>query len=179
MSQYPDECQLEEVVGSHSISANLFVPFVIRRLCGVPITREAVLRVRLQSIGEAGNQTHSLRIRWHDANIPKQPLGISENTITEWAALGVACVVIALYRGLTIQGVTGQGDRFDYWVSDGQSRCGLEVSGTLTGEVESRHRAKIRQWQENPWQADGYVVTVDFATRQAIFSFHRYEESSE
>jgi hypothetical protein len=39
--------------------------------------------------------------------------GSLENTVTEWAALGMACLLISLYAKLRIQAVTGQGDRFD------------------------------------------------------------------
>jgi len=67
--------------------------------------------------------------------------------------------------------VTGQGDRFDYWVSDGRADYGLEVSGTLTEEVESRHASKVRQWQANPYGVDGYVLTAGFGSRHVIFSF--------
>jgi hypothetical protein len=107
---------------------------------------------------------------------PLPDQGVGEQTVTEWAALGVACILVSLYAGLRMQAVTGQGDRFDYWVDDDQAEYGLEVSGTLTLEVEARHAAKIRQWRLNPHGVDGWVATVGFATRQAILSFHRFEE---
>lgn len=53
---------------------------------------------------------------------------------------------------------------------------GLEVSGTTKDDVESRHRAKVRQLQENPYGVDGYVVVVGFAKREVIISFHRFQE---
>ena len=105
-----------------------------------------------------------------------QPLGVAEHTVTEWAALGVACVVVALYSGLKIQAVAAQGDRFDYWLSDGRKDYGLEVSGTLAGDLESRHAAKVRQWRANPYGVDGYVVTVSFMAKAVICSFHRHKE---
>ena len=63
-------------------------------------------------------------------------------------------------------------------VEDGQSEYGLEISGTLTEEVEARHRAKVSQLLDNPYGVDGYVVVVGFATRSAIFSYHRFQETA-
>jgi hypothetical protein len=100
------------------------------------------------------------------------------NKLSLTAACGIACVVVAVYAGLRICEVTGDGDRFDDWVTDGQNEYGLEVSGMTTGQLESRHAAKVQQLLDNPFGVDGYVVVVDFATRRVIFSFHRYEGTS-
>jgi hypothetical protein len=90
--------------------------------------------------------------------------------------VGVACVVVTLYAGLTVCEVAADGDRFDYWVDDGRYEYGLEVSGTLRADVETRHRAKVRQLCDNPYGVDGYVVVVSFATRRVIMSFNRCPE---
>src|SRR5713101_2292055 len=65
------------------------------------------------------------------------------NTITEWAACGAACAVVWRYAGLRVREVAADGDRFDYWVDDGAREFGLEVSGTTTDDVETRHRTKV------------------------------------
>jgi hypothetical protein len=83
---------------------------------------------------------------------------------------------VSLYTGLQVRAVAAEGDRFDYWVGDGEQDYGLEVSGTMTEDVEARHQAKVRQLRENSYGVDGYVVVVGFATRQAIFSFRRFDE---
>jgi hypothetical protein len=90
----------------------------------------------------------------------------------------VACVVVAVYAGLTIRHVAADGDRFDYWVDDGQYEYGLEVSGTLGADLDTRHRATVRQLCDNPYGVDGYVVVVNFTTRHVILSFHRCQEES-
>jgi hypothetical protein len=71
--------------------------------------------------------------------------------------------------------VSGDGDRFDYWVDQEEREYGLEVSGTTTTDLEARHRMKVRQLRENPYGVDGYVVVVGFDTRDVIFSFHRFD----
>jgi hypothetical protein len=43
---------------------------------------------------------------------------------------------------------------------------------------DHRIGAKVRQWRENPYSVDGYVVVVGFATREVIFSFNRFEEQA-
>jgi hypothetical protein len=121
-------------------------------------------------------QTRLLRLHWSPASAVWQPLAVQDNTVTEWAALGVAFAVVAVYANLRVQSVALEGDRFDYWVTDGESDFGLEVSGTMTEDVIARHREKVRQLRENPYGQDGYVVVVGFATRMVIFSFRHFEE---
>ncbi len=171
-----DEYRLEDIARAHRIGAGVFVPFVIARLQGENGVSEATLTVRLRNVGSAGERQRQLRLFWDASSAPAQPLGVQERTVTEWAACGVACVVLARYSQGRVSQVTGDGDRFDYWVSDGEQECGLEVSGTTTDEVETRHRAKVRQWRENPYEVDGYVIVAGFASREVICSYHRFEE---
>jgi hypothetical protein len=154
----------------------VFVPFVIARLQGESGATEASLTVSLRDVGSAGEQQRQLRLSWSAASAPAQSLGVPERAVTEWAACGVACAVLAVYSQMRIRAVTMDGDRFDYWVDDDQREYGLEVSGTTAEEVEARHRAKARQLRDNPYGVDGYVIVTGFATREVIFSFHRFEE---
>src|SRR5262245_4069448 len=145
MNGSPDEYQLEDITRGHCINAGLFMPFVIERLRTVSTDTDAVLTVTLRDIGLSGERQRRLRIRWLAASIPALLPGVQEHTVTEWAALGIACVVVAQYATLQIQSVTALGDRFDYWVSDGERECGLEVSGTRTGDRAARQRSKVQQ----------------------------------
>ena len=171
-----DEYRLEDLPGAHGINAGLFIPFVIRRLRADPEQTDAVLSVSLRNIGSKRKRQRTLRLRWSAGSVADQAMGVAEHTVTEWAALGIACILVGLYPGLKIQAVTGQGDRFDYWVSDGRKDYGLEVTGTLAGNLESRHAAKVQQWRENPYGVDGYVISVGFRAAMAICSFHRFQE---
>jgi len=178
MAIAPDEFQLEAIAQAHPIAAALFVPFVRERLIRNDTSTEATLAVRLRDIDVPGEQQRKLRLWWLPATAPAQPLGVAETTVTEWAALGLACVVATVYGRMQIRAVTAQGDRFDYWLTRGEVDYGLEVSGTLTDEVEARHRVKVRQLRANPYGVDGFVVVAGFATREVIFSFHRFEETA-
>jgi len=171
-----DEYRLEDIVFDHRIGAAVFVPFTIARLRDDTNATEATLMVKLLNVGDAGETQRTLRISWSASSASAQPLAVQERTVTEWAAYGVACAVISIYAGLCMREVAGDGDRFDYWVDDGDREYGLEVSGTMTDDVEMRHRAKVRQLRENPYHVDGYVVAVGFSTRSVIFSFNHFEE---
>jgi hypothetical protein len=172
-----DEYRLEEIARDHPIGAAVFVPFAIIRLSGYTGAPETTLTVRLRGVGEAGEAQRSLHLSWSADGAPAQPLAVQERTVTEWAACGVACAVLSFYTGLRVREVAADGDRFDYWVDDSEREYGLEVSGTMTEDLEARHRAKVRQLRENPYGVDGYVVVVGFATREVIFSFDRFEEA--
>lgn len=171
-----DEYRLEDIARDHKIGAGVFVPFVIARLQGESGATEASLTVSLRDIGSAVEPQRRLRLFWSTATAPMQSLGVNDRTVTEWAACGVACAVLAVYGQVRVRAVAMDGDRFDYWVDDGQHEYGLEVSGTTTDEVETRHRVKVRQLRDNPYGVDGYVVVTGFATREVICSFHRFEE---
>ena len=119
-----------------------------------------------------------MRLFWSAESVSTRPLAVQEHIITEWAALAVACVVLAKYTSLRLRSVAVQGDRFDYWVTDGKCDFGLEVSGTMEEALEGRHREKVKQLLTNPYRIDGYALAVRFAVPEVLFSFHRYGEQS-
>jgi len=171
-----DEYRLEDIALDHRIGADIFVPFVIARLQGEELATETILTVTLRDAVNATDRQKQLRLHWSSYSAPTQPFGVQERTVTEWAALGLACVILARYTSSRISQVAAVGDRFDFWVSDGNREFGLEVSGTLTDEIEARHRIKVRQWRENPYEVDGYVIVAGFSENKIICSFHRFEE---
>jgi hypothetical protein len=172
-----DRFDLADLADVHPIGADLFLPFAVVRLGGQDGVTEAELSVELRGIGSAGTSERRLEVCWSAASVPAQPLAIPQRDVTEWAACAVACVVVHVYGQLRVRAVTEDGDRFDYWVSDGQRQFGLEVSGTVAGDLETRHRIKVEQFLGNPFGVDGYVVVVDFTARRVIFSFHHYKEA--
>ena len=177
MERSDETYQLENIDRAHRVGAALFMLFAIERLRGDSETTEATLTVELRNIGNSSQTQRTPHLSWSPDSMPTQSLGVPERVVTEWAACCIACVVVALYAGLTVREVAADGDRFDYWVDDGQYEYGLEVSGTLGEDLETRHRAKVRQLCDNPYGVDGYVVVVSFATRHVILSFNRCQES--
>jgi hypothetical protein len=111
-----DVFRLETIAELHAVAVGLFVPFVIHRLAQTGAPAEADLRVNLRGIGESDGADGRLRLTWEVGSVLALPPGVPETTVTEWAALGVACAVVWHYGGLRLSAVSLDGDRFDYWV---------------------------------------------------------------
>ncbi len=173
-----DRYQLEDIARQHAIAAGMFVPFAVTRLRGSSSANDTILAVVLRGIEGPGEAHRLLHLSWAPESAISQPFGVQAHIVTEWAALGVACALMTVYTGWRVRAVAGQGDSFDYWVSDGEFDLGLEVSGTIAEDVEARHRKKVNQLRDNPYGLGGYVVAVSFATRSAILSFHEITEAS-
>jgi hypothetical protein len=174
-----DHYLLEQIALDHPIGAAMFIPFAIARLRGDTEATEATVTVKLRDVGGIGETVRMLRLSWSAESVPARSPAVQERTVTEWAACGVACAVLSLYTELKVREVTVTGDRFDYWMDDGEREYGLEVSGTTTEDLEARHRVKVQQLLDNPYGVDGYVVVVGFTTREVILSFHSFEEAIE
>jgi hypothetical protein len=176
MPQVIDEYTLEDIAHAHKINAGVYIPFVIARLTKSIQQREALLNVTLRNVADAHEAQRVMRLRWSTASIPALPLAISERTQTEWATCGVACAVLTRYTSLYINRMASDGDRFDFWVREGKTAYGLEVSGTVVDELGYRARLKARQLRSNPYGVAGYVIVTNFATQEVICAFHQFEE---
>jgi hypothetical protein len=171
-----DEYVLENIVVDNDIQADLFLPFAIIRLRqAVTTDQQATLAVRLRDVVKTGESHRGLLLSWSASGMVKESLPLQEHVITEWAAVGIACVLVPLYTSLRVLQVTQAGDKFDYWVGDEEREYALEVSGTIEGRLADRHAAKVRQLQANPYDVDGYVAVTRFASLESIFSFNRWE----
>jgi hypothetical protein len=172
-----DEFPLEQIGQLHGIAAGMFVPFAIHRLSQTAGQTMCDLQVELVGIGGVPHAFRQLRLTWQAESVLALPPGIQENAVTEWAALGIAAAVVWRYAGVRIVATAEEGERLDYWLTDGERRFGLEVSGTLTGDVVARHRKKVRQLLENPVGTDGYVVVVGFDGNRVAVSFRQFPEA--
>jgi len=173
-----DEYVFENIAEDNPIHAEIFLPFTIARLREAEAVQEAVLSVQLRDIGDDGERQRKLHLMWSEGSAPVKSLPVQERVVTEWAASGIACVLVPLYARMRVLQVAQAGDSFDHWVGDGKQEYALEVSGTIRESLIGRHLAKVRQLQENPYGIDGFVAVTRFATREAIFSFNRYEETA-
>ena len=174
-----DEYLLDDIVTDNYIYAEFFIPFVLVRLFSQePDKNEARLSIRLRDIGSSGERQRILRLSHLQRKVAMDSPPIQSKVVTEFAACGIACVLVPLYAGLRMLFTAQEGDRFDYWVGNDERQWGLEVSGTIDEDLHTRHRAKIRQLLSNPLRVNGYVAVTKFSTRESIFSFHRYRREN-
>ncbi len=96
-----------------------------------------------------------------------------EPVLTEYAALGLACILVHCRPGLEITEVTRRGDKVDYWLGDRELL--LEVSGAQQCDLDALCRKKAEeQLLQNPFERDGYVCVTDFSTQQVRLWFYSF-----
>lgn len=172
-AKFDDQLSLNRAVQNNLIDAQWFLPFTIYRLQQYTASSQLLLMVTLEQIHTTSTISRRLLLHWEE-NSPQLSLPpVQDTVITEWAACGIACAVLPFYTGLQLVKVTESGDRFDYWVGDGQQLYGLEISGILHGRLEPRQRMKARQLLDNPFGIGGYVCIVQFDQQRVNLSFHR------
>ena len=93
-----------------------------------------------------------------------------EPVLTEYAALGVACVLVRSFADLEITEVTRRGERADYWL--GQKEFLLEVSGQQAGILSNLRDEKAAQLRANPFGKSGFVCVAHFGERTASLHFY-------
>lgn len=81
-----------------------------------------------------------------------------EPVITEFATLGLACILVTRLTGLEITEGTRRGDRADYWL--GNKEYLLEVSGQQQGSLDALCTDKAEQLLDNPYSKPDYVRCV-------------------
>ena len=169
---FDDQLSLNQALQNQEIDAQWFLPFTLYRLQPYAPTRQVVITVTLRHIFNQPVVIRRLLLTWNaDAPVLSSP-PVQDAVITEWAACGIACAVLPFYTPLHLVKVTESGDRFDYWVGDGQQLYGLEVSGILYGPMTRRQQAKVRQLLDNPFGIGGYVCVVHFGHQSVDLSFH-------
>jgi hypothetical protein len=86
-----------------------------------------------------------------------------EPVLTEFATLGLACILIAGRLNLQITEVTRRGEKVDYWIGSrerGYKHMVLEVGGRQSGSIEDLATEKQEQVRENPWGKPGYICVA-------------------
>lgn len=141
---------------------------LVRRLLSEAPYRDGEAVVTDSYKDEAGVETNGgLTLKWvglgHDVTL-------CDNTyqapvLTEFAALGLACILTHLRAKLEITEVTRRGERVDYWLGD--KEFVLEVSGTHGGSLETLCKDKTDQLRLNPFEKDGYVCVAEFKSALA------------
>ena len=92
--------------------------------------------------------------------------------LTEYAATGIAILLIVEMTEFTVIKRARKGEGIDYWLgrkSDKppfQNKARMEVSGIFTGN-ETKIKARVKQKKEQTFPTDGdypaYVIVVEFS----------------
>ncbi|MBF0548973.1 MAG: hypothetical protein HQK60_00420 [Deltaproteobacteria bacterium] len=96
-------------------------------------------------------------------------------TLTEFATLGLACILVAELPHLEITEVARRGERADYWLGDKELL--LEVSGQVNGSLSSLRDDKAKQLQANPFGKAGYVCVANYSEAASYLWY--YEGSND
>ena len=93
-----------------------------------------------------------------------------EPVITEYATLGLACILLEERTEHVITEVTRRGEKADYWLDD--KLFLLEASGQQSGSLDALCLEKAAQLQDNPFEKPGYVCVANYAERSARLWFY-------
>lgn len=153
----------------------LFLPFTIYRLRPYAVNQQVTLNISLYESDTANPDTHDLELFWDSGSDKLATPPVQPNIITEWAACGIALALVPLYTPYQVLEVAQIGERFDYWLGHNVRNVGLEISGTIEGNLASRTLSKQRQLKRNPYKSAGYVCVVGFEKQQVRLSFYQDE----
>lgn len=124
---------------------------------------------------EGAEVSGALHLRWEGLGDDfKQCVNTyQEPVLTEFATLGLACVLLTNYTSFSISEVTRRGERVDYWIGDDQNRKRfvLEVGGQQNGPIDGLSTSKTTQLQDNPWKRPGFICVAVFAEAAARLWF--------
>jgi hypothetical protein len=125
-------------------------------------------------IAVQGLISKTFQITWDDIIDEQVKRAWNDLTIaTEWAACGIAMLVIEQLTGLVVVRQSIKGNGFDYWLGEVnsktklvQERARLEVSGILKvgrkSQIRTRLKQKIKQIQVSD-KLLSYAVVVEFS----------------
>jgi hypothetical protein len=178
-------CAIEQVADWHS---NLFVePHVVAfvAVAGQYGSSPALFDVECGNVASRwlGKATECrLEVSWKPETAEKaQRLRqtMQSGPLVEFASVALALVLAKRVVPLGRLDVTAYGARADYRAR--RRKKVLEISGTeVPDELGRRHREKIAQARDNPFQWDAYVVVCAFSARRHRIRFtgHSFEEAT-
>lgn len=173
----PDPVDVTELHKAHpKIRAEDWRSPLVYRLLGARLYRDGLQNLtdsHKTSNAEAIEQ--SLHLKWQDlrGDFEKCLNTYQEHVLTEFAALGLACILLTERTGLEITEVTRLGEKVDYWL--GERELLLEVGGRSECNLDKFCANKAdEQLLKNPYGADGYVCVFEYQHVRARLWFYSY-----
>jgi hypothetical protein len=181
MSAPPRHIKINDLhVGHPRIRAKDWRSPLIRRLLGASQYRDSScdLTESYKSRRALCPVQHTLSLSWAGlkTDFEQTTNTYQEPVITEYATLGVACILVNESTQLQITEVTRRGEKADYWLGD--KKLLLEVSGQQDGNLDALCTEKAAQLKANPFGKDGYVCVANYAQRSARLWFYETDEGS-
>jgi hypothetical protein len=127
----------------------------------------------------SGIQTSPITIHWEPPDPITRRFNADREVATEYAAYGIAALVMPQLTGLTIieRSIKGKGLGFDFWLGDStnpqplfQRKARLEVSGIRQGtnrQIQSRVNMKLEQIKPSDGTYPGYICVAEFSKPHA------------
>lgn len=150
-----------------------------------------ICRLLQAKVYQDGGQTFADSVRLEDGSVVEGTLnlvwnglaadfGQTVNTyqstqITEFATLGLACILVHERAARRITEVTRRGERADYWMGEGLL---IEVSGQQNGNLQALRDNKAAQLLANPFGCGGYVCVANYSDRQCYLWFFEQNTKS-
>jgi len=121
---------------------------------------------------QSDTQTANVTLMWKGlaSEFEKRVRTYQVPVLTEYATLGLACVLIDEFAKLKITEVTRRGERADYWL--GNKEYLLEVSGQQSGNLESLRDTKRDQLLKNPFGRSGFVCVAVYDKKSSYLWFY-------
>lgn len=180
--EYPEiiEINLDDMFHSHPINTHIFARFLIARLEEHPTTTDRQIEyiVAARDVALSGTRNIHIRLKWASNLVPSVLLAAQNEYITEAASYGMALVILSQFTSAVLVDVADRGDGYDYVLFENGVKCGREVSGTQSENLQTlqdRHALKVRQLLNSPTNLGGYVAIVGFALREIVISYHGQE----
>lgn len=94
--------------------------------------------------------------------------------ITEYATLGLACILLTYNANLEITEVTRRGDKADFWIGDKELL--IEISGQQRGNLDELCKEKSVQLLANPFKRPGYICVANYELARARLWYLTFNE---
>lgn len=167
-------------LGDHhpSIRAEDWISPLIRRLLAGAEYRDGRKEFKDSFRGDDGDiRLGNVELIWEGRQRDYQQVfrTYQEPVLTEFATLGLACILTWGRADLEITEVTRRGDKADYWL--GNKELLLEVSGTEGGDLDRLCKDKSEQLLANPFRRDGFVCVCSYQTDSVRLWFYRQQSA--
>ena len=178
-TDYPEKIEINHLHDHHpKIRAKDWRSPLVRRLSGNDVYKDGERTV------ENNFRTPTMQIQLNELTLVwtglKADHDLCINTyqapiITEFATLGLACILLSFNLNMEITEVTRRGEKADYWIGDKEAL--VEISGQQNGNITNLCDQKADQLRSNPFKKPGYVCVATYEDATSRLWYYAIPES--